>query len=456
MRALFKITPSATPASSGEAGFSLPEVLVSAIVMVLIAIGTLTTLSATGRAGSEERNRTQATGIAQEDQTRLRTIGVAQLGTLNETRTVVESGRSYTVNSKGQFQTDPGSTESCTEDTNYADFIKVSSTVTWSSIGTRPPVVLESIVAPPNGSLAEDRGSLAISVINALGVGIPNITVTGTGASTFSGVTGPNGCVVFSSIPVGTYSVNAAATGKVDKDGNAPQPRTTSVVGQSTNTVVFQYDQPGSVRVAQYQTRLTAGGALTATGITNDNLVVYNSAMAAPKVFGTTGTFATSHTVTPIFPFTSPVSVYPGTCDGNMPPALTPELTPPRIATATVTPGATTNIPAIQMPAVHLTVWSGTSSSSPGTTVGSARIRISDKGCLTNGVPLRRTFNAVASGTSRGRLNRALPWGVYDICAESATTPKRAITITNQNVKDYTNGLTLNLYTGSGVTGTCA
>lgn len=427
-----------------EAGFSLPEVLVSAIVMVLIAVGTLTTLSATGKAGSEERNRTQAHAIALEDQARLRTMQVSALGVLNEAGTVVEGGRTYTVESKGQFATDPGSTESCTEDTTYYDYIKVSSTVTWPSIGSRPPVVLESIVAPPNGSLAEDRGSLAISVLDASDTGIAGITISGTGPSSFSGVTGPNGCVVFSSIPEGTYSVEASAPGMIDKDGDPPAPRTTTVVGRSTNTVVLQYDTPGSVDVLAFETRETAGGPLVPSSA--DSLVVYNTAMAVPETYGTPGTFATSLTANPVFPFSSPVSVYPGTCTDNLPPAMVPELSPPRIASATVTAGSTTSVASIQVPAVHITVWSGASSSSPGTPVAGARLRINDPNCLTN-----RTFAADAGGT----LNRGLPWGVYDICAENAAGSK-AITVTAQNVKDYDVGLTLHLYTDSGVSGTCA
>lgn len=430
---------------TGEAGFSLPEVLVSAIVMVLIAVGTLTTLSATGRAGSEERNRTQATAIAQEDQARLRTLQISQLGTLNQTSTMVEGGRTYTVASKGQFVTDASSTESCTEDTSYADYIKISSSVSWPSMGTRPPVAIESIVAPPNGSMAEDRGSLAVSVVNADGIGIPGITVNGSGTSSFTGVTGANGCVIFSSLPVGNYSVTAAATGKVDPDGAAPQARTTTVVGQSTNTVVFQYDTPGSVKVAAFQSRNSPGGALVASRA--DAIVVYHSAMAAPKVFGTPGgTQQTTLTATPVFPFSTPVSVYAGACPGNNP------TTGPGIATATVTRGATVNVPTIQLPALHLTVWSGSSSTSPGSRISGARVRISDKNCLTNGVPLRRTFTTNSSGNLP---TRGLPWSVYDICAQNAANTK-AITVTNQNVKDYTNGLTLNLYTNSGVNGTCA
>jgi hypothetical protein len=108
-------------------------------------------------------------------------------------------------------------------------------------------------------------------------------------------------------------------------------------------------------------------------------------------------------------------------------------------------------VPTLQLPALHLTVWSGSSWWSRGSRVNNARVRISDKNCLTNGVPFRRTFFT----NSDGELpNSGLPWSVYDICAQNGN---RAVTVTNRTVKDYTNGTTLEIYTGAGNWGsTCA
>jgi hypothetical protein len=173
--------------------------------------------------------------------------------------------------------------------------------------------------------------------------------------------------------------------------------------------------------------------------------------MSAPKLFGVPGTQTptvqtTSITATPVFPFTSPVSVFAGACEFNNP------TSGPGIASATVTRNGTTVVPSLQLPALHLTVWSGNSAGNRGSRVNNARVRISDKNCLTNGVPFRRTFFTNSSGNLP---NHGLPWGVYDICAQNAAG-NRARTITNRTVKDYTNGTTLNLYTGNAPWGTCA
>ena len=93
--------------------------------------------------------------------------------------------------------------------------------------------------------------------------GITGITLTGSGAGSFSGTTGATGCVLWRNLPAGNYTMTAggAATGMVDPDGNAPTAQTVSVVDQATNTVNLQYDQPGSIPVT-FTTRRQSDNAL--------------------------------------------------------------------------------------------------------------------------------------------------------------------------------------------------
>lgn len=422
---------------------SIPEVLVSAVVLVLIALGALTALTASGRAGAEERHRTQAHAIAQDDQARLRSLRISSLGNLVQSQPMVEGGNTYTVSSRGDFVSDSTGTASCTEDSASADYIKISSTVTWPSIGSRPPVRLESIVAPPNGSIGADHGALAISVQNALGEGTEGVAVSGTGPASFNGVTGTNGCIIFGNLPAGSYTVTSTVPGLVDNDGNAGGAKTASVVALSTNTLVLQYDEPGSLDV-DFTTRASSGILVDSSA---DAVVVFNTGMTLPKTFGTPGTPASTVTATPLFPFTSPDTVYAGTCSGDNP------TSGDALANATIPSGSTAGA-TIQLPALHLTVWSGNSSSSQGSPVPNARVRIGDKNCVTNGVPFRRTFFT----NSDGKLSDpGLPWSVYDVCAQNSPTNSRARTQTNVSVKNLTTGTTVNLYVGSNApSGTCA
>ncbi len=109
-----------------------------------------------------------------------------------------------------------------------------------------------TLVAPPNGSISADSGSLAIQVVDSQDIGVAGIGLAGSGAGSFSGSTGANGCAIFGNLAEGDYTLTLSgfASGLVDKDGNPPGSITTSVVGESTNTVVLQYDNPGEIEAS--------------------------------------------------------------------------------------------------------------------------------------------------------------------------------------------------------------
>ena len=235
---------------SDQSGFALIEVIVSAVVVVIMAAGTLIAIQSTQRTSAEERHRATAHGIAQEDQARMRAFRISSLANYNETRTVNADDGTYTVDSRADFVTDSTGTASCEQNTAAADYIRISSTVTWPSIGPRPPIVIQSIVAPPNGAIAANRGALAIAVKGGADQPIPNISLSGTGAGSFSGATSENGCVIFGNLPAGNYTLTTNAPGYVDKDGETPGSVSTSVVALSTNTLALQYDEPGAAEIA--------------------------------------------------------------------------------------------------------------------------------------------------------------------------------------------------------------
>src|SRR5262249_43822230 len=157
-----------------------------------------------------------------------------------------------------------------------ADYIKITSTVDWSAGNGHAPTVIESVVAPPNGTFDVDRGTLAVAVRDSASnpvAGVP-LNLAGIGTQT----TGVNGCAIFANVPEGDYDLTpSTATGVVDKDGLTPGPQTVSVVAQSTNTVALQYDNPGTIKVG-FTTRV--GGAIKSvppagTGSKGDSIVVF-------------------------------------------------------------------------------------------------------------------------------------------------------------------------------------
>src|SRR6185312_11326288 len=96
-----------------EAGVGLIEVLVSAVVMVLIAAGAFVAFSAANRTTALERNRARANAIAEQELDRVRALRIADLTSLNLTRTVSANGTTYTVNSLSQFLTETATTSTC-------------------------------------------------------------------------------------------------------------------------------------------------------------------------------------------------------------------------------------------------------------------------------------------------------------------------------------------------------
>ena len=441
----------ARPLRASQGGFALVEVIVSAMIVVAVSGGALAALQANNRAGAEERHRARAYGIAQDDQARMRSLRISELSNLDESRSVHSDGISYEVVSRGEFVTDSTGTASCEQGSASADYIKITSEVTWPSIGTRPPALLQSIVAPPNGSISDTSGALAIAVQDGQGQGLPGVGLTGSGAGSFSGQTGSNGCAIFGNLPAGNYTLTPQSTGLVDRDGNAPEPLPTSVIALSTNTVVLQYDAPGAVDVS-FQTRV--GGTLVASSA--DSVVVFNTGMTEEATFGAIGSPATMVTATPLFPFASPDTIYAGNCTDNNPnPDADPDVPAAAAAASIAVPAGGTATATVELPALHLQALSGTDAGNPGSPINNARVTVTDQSCTDGGNPVKRSFTTDSAGAL---ADPGLPVGIYDVCvddgANSVTT--NGVDLKNfADVADFQDGTTLDAYLGSGSPGTC-
>ena len=433
--------------AGSESGFMLVELIVGTVVIITIAGGALVAIDSSYRTSQQERARAHAHAVAQADQSRLRGLQISDLANLHETRTVNVEGDPYTVTSAGEFVTDSTGTASCETASASPDYIRITSRVTWGGIGGHPPVLLQSIVAPPNGSVGADRGALAISVRGGQGQGIPGVQLSGAGPGNFSGPTAENGCAIFGNLPAGNYTLTPTAPmGAVDQDGNAPAPQTVSVVALSTNTVALQYDQAGEVTV-DFTVRNLLGELEPAE---NDSVVAFHTGMTEARAFGELGTPAASIIAGPLFPFASPDTVYAGSCTGNNPNPDGDADSPfaAALADVTIEPGATATA-TVQLPALHLEVLGGTSAGDPGTPVSDAMVRASDRNCTIEDEPVTHE----QSTNGQGRLpNPGLPWGTYDLCVESGA---QAATVSNLDVKDLEAGTPLTVYMGAVPNGSC-
>jgi hypothetical protein len=120
---------------------------------------------------------------------------------------------------------------------------------------------------------------------------------------------------------------------------------------------------------------------------------------------------------------------------------------PEAVASVTVPAGATAPQTTIQLPALFITVRSGTSSFNQGSLVSGATVRIADRNCPDDPTTgFKRTFTTNSQGTL---ANPGLPYSDYDVCVGNSSKHK---TVTNVSVKNMTSGTTLStFYLGTSV-----
>lgn len=425
------MTPPGRRTPPAEDGFVLIEVLVSAIVVAITVAGVFSLLNTSARSAAEERHRSEAFSVAQEDQARLRSMRVSELNRLKQTNTVPVDGTLFEVKSTGIFVNDATANDAC-EDS--ADYVRLTTIVSWPSRKGRPPATIQSIVSPANGSLDSNHGTLMVTAVNAAGQPIPGIGISGSGAGTFTGTTDAKGCALFTDLAPGNFTLtpSGASVGLVDKDGNPAPPIPASVTAATKSPARFELDRPGSIPVS-FQTK-TAAGQMVPT--TSDSIVVYNGEMKAAKVFGTPGgPQQLSFNATNLFPFKPPSTdaVYAGSCKEDNPDPKN-ELNPPA-AIAYVQVPANSAAPAavLTLPALYLTV-----KKTSGPIVG-ASVAITDTGC-----GVKRTYTTVTGGTLP---NPGMPWGTYTICAAAENRHK---TVPSQKLENLTTGKSVTIDLSSG------
>jgi type II secretory pathway pseudopilin PulG len=347
---------------NSEAGFTMIELVVSALLVVIIAAGLAEALIAGTDFSADQRLRTQADAVAQQDQERLKGLSDEQLTALAQTRTLTLDNTIFTVKSSAAFL-DASGGSSC--QSKIAAYFRLVSTVTWSATATTPAhsVTEATIMTRPAA------GSLIVQVVDETGAWLPGVMITATGQTTGSSqsaVTDASGCVVFSGLPglpVQSYGIIAAAAGHVDWDGNDSPPNVTAAVNgtgiATPNLNPLIMGRAGSI-TASFATT-ASNGVQVITGVPGYYLTYYGSlghhmsstptATASPMPSQTISTLPSTPSKQPqsLFPFASlpgpsyanNYQVWAGQCDQEQP-GQPPVIGSPGVQTnyATVTPGA--------------------------------------------------------------------------------------------------------------------
>jgi Tfp pilus assembly protein PilV len=439
----------ASSSQSTEAGFALVEVLISGMIAVIVAGAVMTLLQSSARSAADSRKRSQAYAIAQEDQARMRAMRVPSLHKYSQTRTVTVSEIPYTVESSGKYiNNTTGSDPSCGAGNSSADYVKITSKVTWPGMRAAEAPTLQGLIAPPSGTLNPSAGTLVIQAANAAGTPTAGIGVTGSGAGTFNGTTTSAGCLIFLEQASGEYTMNitGVGTGLVDQDGAEPAAKKIKVSPEVTNTVNLLYDKPGNVPL-KFTTRGYDGNVVTSF---TDAFIAFNTGMTTAKMYGTPeGTEFSEKTATSLFPFTSEDSFYAGTCTANNP------QTGLAIVNTLVPNNGTASTKTIQMPPLYLNV------AKEGTAYNGAEVLISDNYCETGGHEVRRKYTTQSTNGTAGRLaDPGIPWSQYTVCAALPIKVGNKTNTYHETVNsvkvESTNGTTLNMsVTPEDPTGSC-
>jgi type II secretory pathway pseudopilin PulG len=428
-----------------DGGFTIIEVLVSAVVVALIAIGTFTAFDSATATSGRNKARSIAAGLARSDQERVRAKTPLQLATLAdtpETATPTVNGRRFTVVSSAVWTTDPATTTSCAGLGKEAGYMRITSTVSWNGGGTASPVALDSLKALPNGGYKTSRGSIAVNITNRSGAGVSGVPVTITGPRTYNATTNANGCVLIGLVPLGDYTVSFTKAGYVQDilPNSQPVSKVLTVAGEQTASTSFSYDQAGSFAVA-FKTRVPP--STTDTNATGDGFTLGQTGMGFPnrKSFGllaagaataATGANNTAVAVASaqkvLFPFTSAYTAWAGTCAEGEPTQYGQAAN----GTGIVTAGGAVSGVTVRVPTMGIKIVTSTGTNVTSTYV----IKPVVTGC-TGRVPLAGTKTSTTSAIQ----NNALPYGDYTVCAQDTTaaSAKRVIqTVQNRSINGTT------------------
>jgi len=347
----------------GEDGFLLVEVIISAMLVALVVVGTFNGFDVVNRLTTAQRQHEEAAVLAAASQEQLRSVPASVLQTLQSSphsysRTV--QGTTYTITQGAELQPASKSTGACNvsqSSRQSGNAYRITSTVKWGvqEKTKRPPVVASSIITPPIGS------SLEIDVLSSPGAttGVPGVTGTikyqpegSKGTATQSQTTGNEGCLLFGAIPsLEAEREISELLGYVTIDGKPKVPsKTVTLAPNYTVHDTVVYNRAGAIEANfNYNGATTAqhssndGSSQVTQTVTGDTFVALNTLMGVEPNFELgstsygakstipyevkTGVFQPAATSkTNLFPFTAEEGywqVYAGDCTANNPEEVT-------------------------------------------------------------------------------------------------------------------------------------
>ncbi|HEV7527392.1 MAG TPA: hypothetical protein VGO29_00680 [Solirubrobacteraceae bacterium] len=281
------------------------EVIMSALLVGLIVIGTLTGFGVQNRVTADERARNEATVLAAQSQEQMRTDPASTLNALQSGHTYTQTvgGTNFTITQKATLipASEPSAACSATEPTKQTgSYMQISSSVTWPALVARgrSPVTQTSVITPPTGSALEvdvtngaEPGAVVVPGVTALVKYIPE---GGSSASTLTATTSAAGCFVVGGIPATEATVEVVEkNGLVNETGTlATPPKTVTIAPNITTHYPVTLAYGGAIEAqfawngsSTYTPKKNNGTNLAAEAVKGDTFVASNTEMNVPPDF---------------------------------------------------------------------------------------------------------------------------------------------------------------------------
>jgi hypothetical protein len=421
-------------------GSFLVEAMASSLIIVIVGFGVLESIDRSSRLGTQQEIQAVAGNVAQSEMEQLRALPLDEQSNLRRSTTRTVDGVPFSIASRADWVNDASGESGCTTAGGSADYMKISTVVSWPQMATRKPVTLESIVTPGVRSFGAGQGSLAVQVTNANGTGVSGLPLSLSGPRTLSDTTSSSGCVLWGYLPAaGGYTMAfSRPPDYVTPTGATSVSAPVTIVGEQTANVAVQYDRGGYLSTS-FVTRRTAGGADMPTNPQVAH-VTHSGAGGVSVSYAVSGSSGTSGL---LFPFSSPYTVHSDSCSASDVPASPEDPVPdlpaaPQAVTGTVTRGVTTATATLRIPSPNIRVTSN------GTAVVGKTVRVRTP-C---GTEYRRT--TIANGVLD---DPGFPYTTLAICV---TDGVRQLEVSRSNRNFNTNSnFTMNV-TSTSPLGTCA
>ena len=322
------------PCGATDDGFTLVEVIVAFALFMIFATAVLTILGAGINVSRDDSARLTATNLASRELEVTRDVfsspaqgpdRVVVNDVMNPSplpggvvgQPLVVNNVPFTVVRSAQWASIGGPASTCDDGSNAElGTLRVSVKVSWPTLGSRPPVTMSTTMTPPKGTYSELNGHIAIKVIDSLGNPRGGVTVSASGPTPKSGVTGSDGCVLLRSVGPGSYRVELTGAGYVSPAGDATASATVQVQSGQLVRKSIDYDRAATINA----TFITAPGfglpAVNSVPVTLSNSGIQPS---GSRSIAATSLGGNVRNLDNLWPFPSGYQLWSGACPDNDP-----------------------------------------------------------------------------------------------------------------------------------------